>query len=113
MGWEMPWHHHHGRLDKDFGVDEWHGTNSFIRDGDNVLHLFINERGDEQMETPGTYLDITALGARRSGRTRPRVPADSALRVVDLARRTDTKDDRTRPGATPRRREHETEQSKG
>src|SRR5437773_7618152 len=34
MGWEMPWYTITDDFDKDFGVDEWHGTNAFIRDGD-------------------------------------------------------------------------------
>ena len=37
-------------LDADFGVDEWHGTNAFIRDGDRVFRTyFVNSRGDEAM----------------------------------------------------------------
>jgi predicted dithiol-disulfide oxidoreductase (DUF899 family) len=36
MGWEMPWYTITDRFDADFGVDEWHGTNAFIRDGDSV-----------------------------------------------------------------------------
>jgi predicted dithiol-disulfide oxidoreductase (DUF899 family) len=36
MGWELiPWYTLTDDFDKDFGVDEWHGTNAFIRDGDN------------------------------------------------------------------------------
>src|SRR5881227_1104083 len=33
MGWEMPWYTITDDFDKDFGVDEWHGTNAFIRAG--------------------------------------------------------------------------------
>src|SRR5581483_11699927 len=33
MGWEMPWYTITDSFDKDFGVDEWHGHNIFIRDG--------------------------------------------------------------------------------
>ena len=33
MGWEMPWYSLTDGFDADFGVDEWHGTNAFIRDG--------------------------------------------------------------------------------
>jgi predicted dithiol-disulfide oxidoreductase (DUF899 family) len=36
-------------------VDEWHGTNAFIRDGERVFRTyFVNNRGDEAMGTPGT-----------------------------------------------------------
>src|SRR6267142_4476279 len=37
MGWEMPWYTITDSFDKDFGVNEWHGTNSFIRDGNKVF----------------------------------------------------------------------------
>ena len=40
MGWDHPWYTivpgPQGAFDVDFGVDEWHGTNAFIRDGDRV-----------------------------------------------------------------------------
>ena len=63
MGWTMPWYSITDSFDKDFGVDEWHGTNAFIRDGDKVFRTyFINNRGDEQMGSTWNYLDITALG---------------------------------------------------
>ena len=32
MGWEMPWYTLTDGFDADFGVDEWHGTNAFIRE---------------------------------------------------------------------------------
>ena len=63
MGWQMPWYTITDHFDKDFGVDEWHGTNAFIRDGDRVFRTyFINNRGDEQMGSTWNYLDITPLG---------------------------------------------------
>jgi predicted dithiol-disulfide oxidoreductase (DUF899 family) len=64
MGWQfIPWYTMTDGFDKDFGVDEWHGTNAFIRDGDRVFRTyFINNRGDEQMGNTWNYLDITALG---------------------------------------------------
>src|SRR5439155_4044622 len=34
MGWAMPWYTLTDGFDADFGVDEWHGTNAFIRDGE-------------------------------------------------------------------------------
>ncbi len=63
MGWQIPWVTITDSFDKDFGVDEWHGTNAFIRDGNKVFRTyFINSRGDEQMGGTWNYLDITALG---------------------------------------------------
>jgi hypothetical protein len=63
MGWEMPWFTITDKFDADFGVDEWHGTNVFYRDGNRVFRTyFINNRGDEQMGSTWNYLDITPLG---------------------------------------------------
>ena len=64
MNWNhIPWFTITDDFDKDFGVDEWHGTNAFIRDGDSIYRTyFINNRGDEQMGGTWNYLDITALG---------------------------------------------------
>src|SRR5215831_11832499 len=46
MGWEfISWYTITDSFDKDFGVDEWHGTNAFIHDGDSVFRTyFINDR---------------------------------------------------------------------
>src|SRR6266851_3126225 len=72
MGWEMPWYTITDDFDKDFGVDEWHGTNAFIRDGDNVFRTyFINNRGDEAMGSTWSYLDITALGRQEEWEDSP------------------------------------------
>ena len=63
MGWKMPWFTITDSFDADFGVDEWHGTNVFYRDGERVFRTyFINNRGDEQMGSTWNYLDITPLG---------------------------------------------------
>src|SRR5271155_2294275 len=63
MGWKMPWYTITDSFDADFGVDEWHGHNAFIRDGDSIFRTyFINTRGDEAMGTLWSYLDMTALG---------------------------------------------------
>jgi predicted dithiol-disulfide oxidoreductase (DUF899 family) len=63
MGWTMPWYTMTDSFDADFGVDQWHGTNAFIREGDRVFRTyFINGRGDEALGTPWAYLDMTALG---------------------------------------------------
>lgn len=38
-------------FDADFGVDEWHGMNVFIRDDERVFRTyFINNHGEEQMD---------------------------------------------------------------
>ena len=37
MGWAMPWYTITDSFDADFDVDEWHGTNAFIRDGDAIF----------------------------------------------------------------------------
>ncbi len=73
MGWEMPWYTITDSFDKDFGVNEWHGTNSFIRDGNKVFRTyFINDRGDEQMGNTWNYLDITALGRQEEWEDSPK-----------------------------------------
>ena len=67
MSWEMPWYTITDSFDKDFGVDEWHGHNAFIRDGERVFRTyFINSRGDEAMGTTWSYLDITPLGRQEN-----------------------------------------------
>ena len=63
MDWRMPWYTVIDSFDADFGVDEWHGHNVFIRDGARIFRTyFINNRGDEAMGTVWSYLDLTALG---------------------------------------------------
>lgn len=63
MGWNMPWYTITDSFDADFGVDEWHGHNVFIRDGGQVFRTyFINNRGDEAMGTVWSYLDLSPLG---------------------------------------------------
>jgi predicted dithiol-disulfide oxidoreductase (DUF899 family) len=63
MGWEIPWYTLTDDFDADFGVDEWHGTNAFLRDGERILRTyFVDKRGDEPMGGTWSYLDITALG---------------------------------------------------
>ncbi|AGM06286.1 DUF899 domain-containing protein [Amycolatopsis keratiniphila] len=72
MGWTMPWYTITGDFDVDFGVDEWHGTNAFIREGDQVFRTyFVNDRGDETMGSTWSYLDITALGRQEEWEDSP------------------------------------------
>src|SRR6478735_1222504 len=71
-GWDMPWYGITDSFDVDFGVDEWHGHNAFIRDGDRIFRTyFINTRGDEAMGTLWNYLDMTALGRQEEWEDSP------------------------------------------
>jgi len=73
MGWkQIPWFTVTDDFDADFGVGEWHGTNAFIRDRDQVFRTyFINNRGDEQMGSTWNYLDLTALGRQETWEDSP------------------------------------------
>ena len=72
MGWEMPWYTLTDDFDADFGVDEWHGTNAFYRDGDSIFRTyFVDNRGDEAMGTTWSYLDLTALGRQEKWEDSP------------------------------------------
>jgi predicted dithiol-disulfide oxidoreductase (DUF899 family) len=72
MGWTMPWYTITDGFDADFGVDEWHGHNAFIRDGESVFRTYlINSRGDEAMGTVWNYLDMTALGRQEAWEDSP------------------------------------------
>jgi predicted dithiol-disulfide oxidoreductase (DUF899 family) len=72
MGWTMPWYTITDGFDVDFGVDQWHGHNSFIRDGDKIYRTyFINNRGDEAMGSVWNYLDMTALGRQEEWEDSP------------------------------------------
>jgi predicted dithiol-disulfide oxidoreductase (DUF899 family) len=72
MGWTMPWYTMTDDFDADFGVDQWHGTNAFIREGDRVFRTyFINGRGDEALGTAWAYLDMTALGRQEEWEDSP------------------------------------------
>lgn len=74
MGWGyIPWYTLTDNFDADMGVDEWHGTNAFIRDGDKIFRTyFLSGRGDEQMGNHWNYLDITALGRQESWEDSPK-----------------------------------------
>jgi predicted dithiol-disulfide oxidoreductase (DUF899 family) len=72
MGWTWPWYTITDDFDADFGVGELHGTNAFIRDGDNVFRTyFINDRGDEGLGSTWSYLDMTALGRQEAWEDSP------------------------------------------
>ena len=90
MGWEaIPWYTLTDDFDADFGVDQWHGTNAFIREGDRISRTyFVQDRGDEQagqhLELPRHHRTRTSggMGGLAGG-----LPADAALPVVELPRR--------------------------
>ena len=103
MGWELiPWYSITDDFDADFGVDEWHGHNAFIRDGDKIFRTyFIDARGDEAM---GTHLELPRHDRARApggvGGLARGLSADPAVRVVELPRRVR----RERMSRTKRRR---------
>ncbi len=80
MSWDIPWYtmipDGDGAFDTDFGVDQWHGTNAFIRwpgdDGDRVYRTyFIDSRGDEAFVNTWNFLDMTALGRQETWEDSP------------------------------------------
>ena len=73
VGWEhIPWYSLTDNFDADFSVDQWHGTNAFIRDDDRVYRTyFINNRGDEALGNTWSYLDMTALGRQEEWEDSP------------------------------------------
>jgi predicted dithiol-disulfide oxidoreductase (DUF899 family) len=73
MGWELiPWYTLTDDFAADFGVDEWHGHNAFIRDGDRIHRTyFVHDRGDEALGSTWSYLDLTALGRQEEWEDSP------------------------------------------
>jgi predicted dithiol-disulfide oxidoreductase (DUF899 family) len=73
MGWQLiPWYTITDDFDKDFDVDQWHGHNVFIRDGEKIFRTYLIEaRGDEAMGGTWAYLDITALGRQEQWEDSP------------------------------------------
>ena len=88
MGWELiPWYTITDDFDADFDVEEWHGTNAFLRDGrpdlPHLLHRRPRRRGDGQhLELPGHHRARPPGGV--GGLTRG-LSADTALPVVEAA----------------------------
>ena len=88
MGWEIPWYTITDSFDADFGVDEWHGHNAFIRDGNRVFRTyFINS---SRRRGHGHHLELSRHdGARASGDVgglAGGLPPKPAIQVVELAR---------------------------
>ena len=72
IGWDIPWYTLTDAFDADHGVGEWHGTNAFLRDGDEVFRTyFVDRRGDEALGSAWSYLDITALGRQEAWEDSP------------------------------------------
>jgi predicted dithiol-disulfide oxidoreductase (DUF899 family) len=73
MGWEhIPWYTLTDDFDRDMGVDQWHGHNAFIRDGERIFRTYtIDGRGDEALGTTWSYLDMTALGRQEAWEDSP------------------------------------------
>jgi predicted dithiol-disulfide oxidoreductase (DUF899 family) len=72
MGWSAPWYTITDSFDADFGVDEWHGTNVFLRDDDRVFRTYYtHDRGDEALGSTWSYLDLTALGRQEQWEDSP------------------------------------------
>ena len=73
FGWQdIPWCTITDDFDADFGVEDWHGTNAFLRDGDKVFRTyFVDSRGDEAMGSTWSYLDITAIGRQEEWEDSP------------------------------------------
>ena len=72
-GWELiPWYTITDGFDADFDVDQWHGHNAFIREGDEIYRTyFVDGRGDEALGSTWSYLDITALGRQEEWEDSP------------------------------------------
>ena len=72
MGWQGPWYTITDDFDADFGVDEWHGTNVFLRDGDQVFRTyFVNNRGDEALGSTWSYMDLAPFGRQENWEDSP------------------------------------------
>jgi predicted dithiol-disulfide oxidoreductase (DUF899 family) len=90
MGWEvLPWYTLTDDFDADFDVDEWRGTNIFLRNDEGRIFrtYFIDGRGDEALGGLWAYLDITALGRQEewedSPEGYPQGPANDWIRRHD------------------------------
>jgi predicted dithiol-disulfide oxidoreductase (DUF899 family) len=72
MGWEFPWYTTTDDFSEDFGVEEWHGTNVFLRDGARVFRTyFVDARGDEALGSTWSYLDLTPYGRQEEWEDSP------------------------------------------
>jgi hypothetical protein len=87
MGWKMPWYTITDSFDADFGVDEWHGHNVSIRDGERIFRTTsLTIAVTRRWAAPGATSMSHRSAVRRLGKTRQRVTPDSAVQVAELAR---------------------------
>jgi predicted dithiol-disulfide oxidoreductase (DUF899 family) len=78
---DVPWVTLTDGFDADMGVDEWHGTNVFVRDDDGRIFrtYLINNRGDERLGSTFSYLDIAPFGRQEPWEDSPAgYPQDAA-----------------------------------
>ena len=97
----MPWYTITDDFDADFGVDEWHGTNAFLRDDDGAIFrtYFVDKprrRGAGQHLEPPRHHRARPPGA--VGGLARGLPADPGLRLVEPATTSTT---RPRGSSTP------------
>lgn len=72
MGWSAPWYTIKDDFDVDFGVDEWHGTNVFLRQGEEITRTYFgNVRGDEALGSTWSYLDLAPFGRQEEWEDSP------------------------------------------
>jgi Bacterial protein of unknown function (DUF899) len=72
MGWEMPWYTITDRFDVDFGVDEWHGHNVFLRDGERIFRTSSTAAATRRWGPLGATSTSHRSAVRRLGRYRRR-----------------------------------------
>jgi predicted dithiol-disulfide oxidoreductase (DUF899 family) len=74
MGWweEIPWYSLTDDFDADFGVDEWHGTNAFLRDGDQVFRTYsTTDRGVDRLLFSYNVMDLAPYGRQEDWEDSP------------------------------------------
>ena len=53
-------------------MDEWHGTNVFIRDGTQIFRTyFVDARGDETLGSTWSYMDLAPFGHQENWEDSP------------------------------------------
>lgn len=72
MGWDAPWYTITDDFDVDFGVEEWHGTNVFLREGSQISRTyFLNLRGDEALGSTWSFMDLAPFGRQEEWEDSP------------------------------------------
>ena len=77
MGWDVPWYSITDSFDADFGVDEWHGTNAFLRLSDGATtrssaRTSSTTAAMREWARRGPIWTSPRWAARRTGRTHRR-----------------------------------------